>query len=165
MATDTQDYSAMQSGFPLKSYIKKSLAKVEVRILDPFTGNPSSTILQGDPTNTTQVEGCIVDCWTDKEVVYFKKQNAKLMVMGVISEYDRASYAGKLAEKNWNALTDEEVVVLVNNKYLALTNTLEKMTSSIMVARVLNIAKNLDKSEKYVRVITERLSELQAEGK
>jgi hypothetical protein len=164
MATDT-DYSAMQTGFPLKSFIKKSLAKAEVRILDPFTGNPSSTILQGDPTNADQLEGCIVDCWTDKELVYFKKQNAKLLVQGIIGDYDRRTVANTPAEKNWNALTDEEVVQLVSSKYLALTNGLEKMTSSVMVARVLNTAKNLDKSEKYVRVITERLSELQAEGK
>jgi len=60
-----------------------------------------------------------------------------------------------------NKITDEEIDIVLNKKFLALKNRLVKFTEEAPIFRILNRARELDKSEKIIKRIEERLSELQ----
>ena len=60
-----------------------------------------------------------------------------------------------------NIISDEEIDVLLNSKFLALKARLDKFTDTAPVFRVVNRARELEKSEKIIKHIEERISQLQ----
>ncbi len=158
MEESRNTFAAMQTGTPYKSYIKKSVGKVLVRVLNPFDEKPEEIILYGNPFTSPNKESMIVDVWNDKQDVYFKKMNTIHLANGMVVEYKRAEVA---PEKVYNALSDEEIEQILKAKYMVLKHALEKITTATAALRFLNLARDLDISEKYVKLIEGRLAELQ----
>lgn len=157
-------FSAMQDGEPKASFKKVCVGKIQVKILDPF--NPTEVeqkILEGDPYNPTlDQNNIIIDVWTEKEEVFFRKANKYHFDNGNIIEFDRQALKKQaLAAKNFNVLTDEEILNLVSAPFLSLKHALDKTTSIPTVMRILQSAKDNDKTEKIVKAIEQRLTELQ----
>lgn len=156
---DASIFSLMQEETPFKSYKKTILAKVYVNIIDPFTGKPAGLIVEGNPTGPT-AEDCIIDVWDQKGDSFFRAANKKQFQKGNIIEYKRKK--GK-AEKSVNEVTDEELETILNSKFFAFQKSLNLFTAVAPVFRLLEKAKELEKTEKYISNIESKLSELQLE--
>lgn len=152
-------YAAMQDGEPLKRYVKSIVGKVHVVVLNPFSEEPEGVILAGRPGHQDDLPNMTVELWTTKQVVFFEKMNKKHLDAG------RLAIMGKAAVllPSPNILTVEEIDTILGSKFLVLKNRLPKFTDSAPVFRLLNRARELDVSEKYVKHIEERLTELQLE--
>jgi len=153
-----QLFSEMQAGRPYKSYKKAILGQVSVVIWDNFQDAPVEIILKGSPARNE--EGTIVDVWSDKEDVFFNRVNAKLLKKGLLLPYKRPE-APAPVEKTIEQSTDEELVAIVNLKFLALQAKLNKIDSSVVLFRLLDIARENEKSEKIIKAIEARISEIQ----
>lgn len=149
-------FSKMQEGTPLLSYKKTILGQVGVHVLNPFTGQPEDRILKGDPK--TNDDGCIVDLWSNAEVIYFQRANKRHFETGNLIEHKRSTFT---PEKSVNEITDEEIVAILNSRFFSLQNKINEFTSPAPVHRFLNIAKEMEKSEKIIKAIEARLSELE----
>lgn len=156
-------YSAMQTGDPVASYIKKCVGKIQISVIDPFTNQVVYKLLFGDPYDSkTDKENMIVDVWTEKENAYFKKANGPQLKKGNLMPYDRSQdKTAELALKNWNIVSDMELEKVLGEKYFAMKSILEKMSTVTVLNRLLNMAHDLEKSEKIISTIQLRLSELQ----
>lgn len=150
-------YSAMQTGTPYKKYKKTILGKVYLEVLNPFSGKPEGLILHGNPAKNQ--EGCFVEVWTQKEDVFLKRRNPQHFKEGTLQEWTQKPKEKK--EKLYSEYSDDDIKKIVNSRFLALQSTLNKATSEAFVLRILNMARELEKSEKIVRAIEARLSEIQ----
>jgi len=152
-------YAAMQSGEPLAVYKKAIVGKVHAIVLNPFTDQPEGVILEGNPGKVEELDSQIVELWTTKSKLFFERMNKKHIAAGRLILIDRA----KLPEvpPSPNIISDEEIDGLLESKFLALKARLDKFTDPAPVFRLLNRARELDKSEKIVQHIEERLSQLQ----
>jgi len=156
-----KDYSLVEEGKPFKSYIKTILGSIWIRVLNPFTQEIENILLQGNPKDKDK-ENCIVDVWSSKEDHFFVKVNKIHLDNGFIIEYNREKQKEKVSEiKNINTISEEELEEIVNSKFFSLQSSLEKMDSIAIVFRMMEKAKELEKSEKIVNVIEARLTELQ----
>lgn len=153
MAQDRDIYSAMQENEPLARYNKTILGKVHVIALNPFTEEPEGIILEGTDHKTATV-----GLWSLKQVAFFERMNDKHIQAGRLTKVE-----GLLPEAppSPNIISDEEIEKLLNSKFLALKNRLIKFTDVAPVFRVLNKARELDKSEKIIKHIEEKISQLQ----
>ena len=163
MSTDTilgrnELFSAMHNGTPFRSYRKTILGQLAVNLWDNFIEKPTEIILKGDPKRND--ESCIIDVWSEKEDIYFTRVNRRHFSTGMLIPYQRPERP--VVEKSVEQSTDEELTAIVNMKFLALSSKVNKIDSTAVLFRMLNIAEGLDKSEKITRVITSRISELQA---
>lgn len=156
--SDTAVFSAMQTGRPYKTYRKTILGQVFVQVLNPFSGKPEGIILKGRDRDET----AMVDIWSEKEDVFFKKQNRKQFIGGFVIEYVRPTVEEISETEKYNTLTDDQLVELLSSKFIAMQNALNKMTSPAPVYRMLKLAQDMEKSDKIVAHIKARLSELQA---
>jgi hypothetical protein len=76
--------------------------------------------------------------------------------------YDRNSdKKAEIEKKNWNVVTDEELVKVMGEKFFSFKSILEKMTTDTVLTRLLNIARDLEKSERIINTIMQRLAEVQ----
>jgi hypothetical protein len=155
-AIDTNVFRSMQTENPYKSYIKTILGKLYLTVLSPFSNEPEGKILEGHPGRRD--ENCIYDVWSEREDVFLKRMNKRNFELGFIVEHKRSK---EVQEVSPNELTDDEVVELLNGRFLVLQRKVEKMTSVAPVFRLITAAKELEKSEKYVNFLKEKLSELQ----
>jgi hypothetical protein len=159
--TDSKVFAAMQTGKPLKSYIKTVPSKVYVTILSQFSNEPEGLILEGNPK--TRDESCIVDVWEDKEDVFFKRANKKHLEQGVIIPFVRAEEVIITEEEEYNTMSDEEMVTLLKEPFFTLQSAVGKMTAQAPIYRMLTLAKEMEKSEKITKFIEGRLSALELE--
>jgi len=150
--------SAMQTGQPYKTYVKTILAKVQVNILNPFSGKPELKLLTGDPRRPT--EDSLVKLWSETEYQYFINYNKKHIKDGTLILYKPKKSQPK-KEDNINSMDDEELEKLLNSRFFSLQQTLNKFTSEAPVFRLLTLAEEMEKSDKIIAVIKARLSELQ----
>lgn len=157
--TDYDIYSAMQSGEPLAVYRKTILGKVHVVTLNPFTDEAEGVILEGDPAKPDEIETQVIELWTNKSKLFFERMNKKHIAAGRLSLVKKEALP--VAPPSPNVISDEEISELLDSKFLALKARLDKFTDSAPVFRILNKARELDKSEKIVKHIEERLSQLQ----
>lgn len=160
MVKDFDTYSAMQEGEPIKRYIKTILGQVHVVVLNPFSEEPEGVILKGRPGHVDDFPEMTVELWSDKQIVFFEKMNKKHLDAGRMAIMDKAMPV--IASPN--VLTEEEVDEILASKFLVLKNKLPKFTDTAPVFRLLNRARELDVSEKYIKHIEARLTELQLEG-
>lgn len=154
---DSSVFSAMQTGKPLKSYRKTILAKVLVKILNPFSGEPEERILSGSGIT----DETVVDVWSEQEDVFFKRANRNHFAKGLIVEYVRPETVEVSEEEKLNTLSDEELSNLLNSKWMTFKNSLNKMTAVAPVYRLLEMANEQEKSEKTILAIKARLAELE----
>lgn len=149
-------FSAMQSGKPYKSYQKTILGKACVTSWDSFNNVPVYVILEGDPKRTEV--GTVIDTWNEKEDMFFKKMNRTHFLSGVLREIERVE---AVEENRIENSTDEELSAMLKGKFFTIQNQLNKIESEATVFRLLRIAREEEKSEKLIKVIEARLSEIQ----
>jgi len=157
--TDYDVFSAMQDGEPLAVYKKGILGKVHVVTLNPFTEEAEGIILEGNPAKADEIETQIIELWTKKAQLFFERMNKKHIAAGRLSLVQRATLP--VATPSPNIISDEEIDKLLNSKFLALKARLDKFTDSAPVFRLVNRARELEKSEKIIKHIEERISQLQ----
>jgi hypothetical protein len=153
--TNIETFSAMQTGKPLKSYRKTILAKIFVQVLDPFSEQPVGLILE---TNPKFPDRDIIDVWSEKEDVFFKRANKKQVDEGYIIEYTRPE--NEVTEPRIESFSDEKLTEVVNSKFMALQNVLNKIETEAVLLRMIAIARTEEKSEKIIGAIQARLSEI-----
>lgn len=154
---DSSIYGLMQTGKPQRSYIKTILGKAYVTVLNPFSGNPEGRLLVGNPKDSDK-EGCIVDIWSDKEDMFFKRANKKAIETGVVINYVRKEVEESKSE---NDVSDEELDKILSEPFITLQRKVNKLTSVAPVFRLVERARELDKSEKIVSFLERKLSEIQ----
>ncbi len=151
-------YSAMQTKTPYKSYIKTVLGKIYVTVLNPFSGEPEGRIIKGDPRGKGK-DLCIIDIWSEMEDAFFTRINKRHLETATLIQYTRKEE--KVEEKSPNDFSDEELTTLLNEKFFTLTNKVNKMTSVAPIFRLVTVARELEKSEKIIKYLEGKLSELQ----
>lgn len=151
-------FSAMNTGKPLKSYIKTILGKVYVTVWDTMVNQPVGLLLSGDPRK--HEDSTIIDLWSEQELVFFKRMNQRHLQEGTVIEY--VSKAEEEKELPLEACSDEELEKIIKSPFLKLQNILNKTQSLPFVFRIKNMATDLDVSEKIIRAIEARIAELQA---
>lgn len=150
-------FSKMETGKPYASYAKTILGKVMVTVWDSAMEKPTEVILEGNPKK--KEASSIVSVWSEKENSVFKRMNQNHFKKGVIIPYTIPDDV--IEEKTIEQSTDEELEAIVNLKYLALVNKLNKVETVPVLSRMLAIAKELDKSAGITGAIEKRISELQ----
>lgn len=158
---DSTVFSQMQTGEPFASYIKTILGKVYVQIINPWNGELEGLILEGDPKK--KQDSCIVDVWNSAHDAYFRRVNKKHFELGELQKYERP--IEYVEEKSPNELTEEDVANLLDGhktQFLKLKSKLGEITSEVPLFRILEKARELEKSEKLIKAIEARLSEVQA---
>lgn len=151
-------FSKMQAGKPFASYKKSILGKVEVKVINPFNGEPERRLLIGNPrTNEDEV---IVDVWSEQEDLFFRKFNKRNFDMGYIIPFTRPE--NPEVEENPNEITDEEIEKLLSTRFFTLQKRVNEFTSVAPVFRMKEKAIELEKSEKIVKFLEGKMMELQA---
>jgi hypothetical protein len=156
MINNTELYSAMQEGKPIKSYIKTILGKVHLTVLDPFTDQPMGVLLEGDPRKYERKT--ILDIWSTKQDVFVHNMNASLFDNGVLIEYKKPTAAPERTIDDYN---DTELLEVLGQRFLGLQAKLNKVTNIQTLYKMLSIAEANEKSEKILAAIEARISELQ----
>ena len=159
---ETQDRNiangAMHAGIPYGSYIKTILGKMFVSVWDSFENRAEGIILQGDPRK--KEENSIVDVWSQEEDYYFRSKNKRLLETGQIIAYTRKD---EERERTIEEYSDDELTVIINSKFFTLQNVLNNTSSTAVLFRIKNLAQELEKSDKLIKAIEARISEVQAE--
>lgn len=158
---ETKDYGAIENISPYTSYIKTILGQVYVTVLSPFNNEPEGVILAGNPRVEKELEGCIVDVWSQKEDMYFRRVNSKNLEIGYIIPYTRTAPMKISEEEELNSMSDEEMRELLKGKFFLLQSKVNKMTSVAPVFRLIQLAKEMEKSVKIINYLEGKLAELQ----
>jgi hypothetical protein len=145
--------SKMVNNEPYKVYQKTTLGKVFVNFLDPLTNEQKGMILEGDPKKG---EGTF-ETWGQLDDLYFRRANNILFSKGYLVEYNRPIEK----KKSPNEKTDEEIEELVNARYLAFQNEVQKIDSEVTLKRILAKAVELGKSDKIITFLEQRIAEVQ----
>lgn len=151
-------YSAMQTGNPLKVYRKTIVGKVHIHNLNPFNDKPEYTILEGSPgTETAQIK-----IWDEKQDAFLRAMNKTHFREGRLIEVESHVLNQEQEEDtpSPNQITDDEIVEVLSSPFLSLKAKLDSFTSVAPVYRMLTKAEELEKSEKIIKRIKEKLSEL-----
>src|SRR4030042_5082437 len=146
---------------PYKSYIKTILGKVQVFRLNPFDESVEAIILFGNPREKNK-ETCIIDAHNEKEERYLKSANRKHFERGILMPFERTvTDEVKTEEEIYNTLSDEELKTILSKPFMSMLHSLDKITSTATIYRMITLAEELEKSEKYAAPIHKRLEELQ----
>lgn len=153
-------FSAMQTGRPYKTYIKTILGKVFVNLLNPFDLSKEGKILVGNPKEPS--EDCIVQTWSEMDDAYFKRKNKRHFEDGTIIEQKQVESAEQ--KRSPNALTNEEIdeILASSTRFLKMQKLVNDLTSLPPLFRLLERAKELEKSERIISFLQSKISELQA---
>ena len=152
-------FSAMQTGKPYKTYKKTILGKVATTVFNQFSQKPESLILEGDPRKNDDT--CFVDVWSEMEDVFFKRMNKAHMSSGRIIEVHRVEAPPVSEEELINTMSDEKANEVLTYQWYKFKSVLNSITSADTVHRLLLLAKDADKSEKFIKAIEARISELE----
>jgi len=155
-AINSDIFSAMQTEKPYKRYKKVILGKVYLTVLNPFSMQPDGMILQGNPR--TNDKGCFIEVWTPQEDVFLRRMNEVHFNDGTLVEWKEKS---PKKEKTYSEYSEDDVVEIINSHHLTLSNTLNKINSEAFLLRLLSKAEELEKSDKIIKRIEARLSEVQ----
>jgi hypothetical protein len=157
MSTNEQNlYSAMQTGTPYKTYKKVVLGRVYVSAIDPFTEQPTGIMLYGDPKRND--ESCFIDMWSERDNLFFMKMNKVHFDSGFIVETVREAKA--IVEQPIEQYSDNQLKEVINLRYLALQARLNKVTTEAVLLRMIDIAREIEKSDKIIGAIEARLAEV-----
>jgi hypothetical protein len=157
---DLSVYAAMQTGSPVSTYRKTIQAKVHVTIMNPFSGEPQGVILQGDPGSKSKapVKEAVITFYSIEGDMFFRNMNLRHFEDGTIIAYTPpVTEPVKAVEQS----TDEEIAELLGKPFLTLQSVLDKTNSTVFVQRILQVAKDEEKSMKYIKKIEARLAEIQ----
>lgn len=156
-------FAKMQTGNPVAVYKKTILGKVEVSVLDPFSkGAPRNIMLYGDPNKNHQ--NCFVEVWSQMEEVYFERQNSNFFKSGTIIKLKDNKKPKRIKqdeEKSYENITDSDIEELVTAPFMKFKNELDKIDSEAVVYRILSKAEEMERPEKTMQRIRQRLAEIQ----
>lgn len=153
---DPNTFSAMQEGKSVGTYRKTIVAQVHVQILNPFNQEPQGLILSGNPNS----EDAIVQTWSVPEDVFFRRMNKRHFESGTIipvAPVEKTVVEQPIIEQS----TDEQLKEMLGKPFYTLSNILVKTESEAFVSRILTMAREMEKSEKTIKAIEQRLSELE----
>jgi hypothetical protein len=159
MTSSNEVYSAMAGGKPYKTYKKQILGKVYVTVLNMLTGTPTpeGVILTGDPRKDEP--STMYDVFSEQEDYFFRKMNKTHLDSGTVIEIKRAQETE--APRTFEQYTDEELREIIAKPFGSLRHVLNSTTSVALLSRIKDLAGEMDKSEKVIRAIESRLSEVQ----
>lgn len=152
---DSTVFSAMQTGKPHATFKKTILGQVYVTVLSPFSNQPEGLLLTGAKDSETSM----VDVWSEMEYVFFKRLNKRHLERGILIQIEKQEAK---VEKFIEQYSDEELINVINQKYIAFQKVLSGITSEAVLFRMLDLAKELEKSAKIIGVIEAKIAELQA---
>lgn len=155
--SDYNMYSAMQTGKPIKTFKKVVLGRVYVSVLDPFTEEPTGVMLYGDPKRNDDT--CFIDIWSERDLLFFRKMNKTHLNNGYILESERTT-PPEGEEQPIETYTDDQLRDVINKRFLGLQAVLNKIDSEAVLFRMVDLAKDMEKSSKIVDAIEARLSEV-----
>lgn len=144
-------YTAMQADKPLAIYRKTILAKVGVTVLSPFSGQPEGVILHGDGDES------YVKLYDVKQLAFFERVNKDHIRAGRLQKVE----AVPEPEPSPNIITDEEIDELLAGHYKTLQSKVKTFTDEAPVVRILNRARELEKSDKLVKYLESVIATLQ----
>ena len=154
-------FAKMQIGKPIAVFKKAILGKVEVSVVNPFNGIPEPVILYGNPSKNS--EGCFVEVWSQMEEAYFERQNKSLFKQGYLvklEEKEKPLEKGGV-KKSYEGFTKEIIEKLVTAPYMKFKKDLNEIDSVPILYRVLEVAEELERPEKTMNNIRQRLTEVQ----
>lgn len=152
-------YSLMQTGKPVKTYRKTITAQLTVTVMNSFTQRPEMILLTGEGTTANSV----VKLWNEKEVAFFVKANAPTLERGALIEYKSEDIPELVMEKYADA-TDEDLDKILDTKttpWYSLLKIIAEINTEPVLIRLLGKAREQERSEKVISLITERLSSVQ----
>lgn len=157
----TKDYGSIEGKEPYATYIKSILGKVYIRILSPYNQEREGIILEGNP-KVRNNESCIIDVWSIGEDRYFHRENQKHFDKGVLLPYTRKEVI-LTEEDTINSMSDDELKNLLTKgtPFFTLQSKVNKMTSVAPVSRLIEFAKELEKSQKIITFLEGKLAEIQ----
>ncbi len=158
--TDRSVSDAMMEGEPYKRYRKTILGKVYVTAINPFSDEPEGVILEGNPNNPADESTQTIEMWDERQDLFFRRVNTKHFETGRLEVVGAAVEP----EPSPNALTEEQVDALLDGrktKWFAFKSRLNDFTDEAPLFRLVNRARELEKSEKVIKHIEERLAEMQ----
>lgn len=159
---DLAVFTAMNGNDPVAAYRKTTLGKVFVTVLNMFSQEPEALLLYGEP-NVSNPDS-IVYMYSIPEDVFFRRQNRRHFQDGTIIPVAIAKKeeVQPVAEDlPLEQSSDEQLRQLVNSKFKALEAALNKTESEALLNRLVAIARDEEKSERIVKAIETRLSEVQ----
>lgn len=143
---------------PYKTYKKTILGKVYVVALDPFSGQPTGYLMYGDPKRND--ESCFISVGTREEDNFFRSNNKVHFKKGFLIESTRV--IPEVTDVPVEQFSDEQLKNVINKKFLALQAWLNKVSSEIVIMRMVDLAVEMDKSAAIIRALEARLSEIQS---
>jgi len=144
-------FSAMQEGKPLATYRKTILGRVAITILDPFTDKPTGIILTGTATS----EDAKIDVWTVREELFLKRMNRSHFETGILKKVETPVAEEK--DKVAPVYSDEELEDILKLAYISLQKQLVEIEDPAILNRLVEKAKELEKTPKVIEVINNRL--------
>lgn len=117
---------------------------------------------EGDPWRCERIafsyDSEVLELYSATEVKLFEKQNRALIEQGVLKEYSDIAPAIDTT----NLLTDEEVIAIATTKQpLSFRKKVSALTSIHTLQRVLEAVEKHDRPVSFVKVVQERIKELQ----
>lgn len=154
-------FSKMQTGEPRAIFKKAILGKVEVWVVNPFNGVPEAVMLEGNPSKNNPK--CFVEVWSQMEEVYFERQNKPLFKEGYIVKLEGTEKPKEkgVKERTYEEYTRERIEELVTAPFMKFKKDLNDIDSEPVLFRILSIAEELERPEKTMVHIRQRLTEVQ----
>lgn len=155
-------YAKMQTGDPVAVYTKTILGKVEVTVINPFSGSPENVLLEGDPKK--KGSKCFYEVWSPMEEVFFERQNAPLFKEGYIKKLKDNKKPKPVKEKevkDYSKLSDEDIELMVTSPFMKFKKELNEINSEAVLYRILAKAEEIERPEKTLEHIKQRLTEIQ----
>lgn len=161
MEKDPKIFEAMQEDAPIAVFRKTILGKVAVYMIDPFSGDPVTVLLEGNPKDKNN-DNCYVKIYSAPHLLFFQRMNKRLIEIGhVIRDDDFVKEEPKQSVKPIEQYTDEELAELLNKPFAQLSKIISKVNNSIVIRRLLDKAVELEKSSKIVSTLETKLAELE----
>ena len=155
-------FAKMQTGDPVAVYKKTILGKVEVSVINPFSGVPQNMMLYGEPNKNHP--NCFVEVWSQMEEVYFERQNEVFFKKGTLiklKEPKKPKRKGVGKEKDYDKITDEYLKELITAPFMKFKKELNAIDSDAVMYRILSLAEEMERPEKTMQHIRQRLTEVQ----
>lgn len=153
MLQNSDVFAAMQTGKPYRVYKKAILGKVYVVVLDPYK-KPEEKMLEGK----IGTETAIVKVWNQEEDNFFRRKNDWHFKTGAIIEWK--DYEEKPEEPGVEQTSDEDLIKIINGRFMQLHHLMNKSSSPTFMRRLLTLAIQEEKSEKILTAIKARIAEL-----